>query len=403
MITMLIVTMVARPIIAYLYDPSRRYTASNRRSILQSRDDAHLSILVCIHTEDNVPIILNLLEASNPTPYSPISVFTLRLQELKGRAAAILAPNHHLCKNNDMTNSEHIINAFEHFEQLHGGCALVQHFTSIAPYASMHDDVCTLAMDKRITIAILPFHKQWAIDGTVGYTKHRIRNVNRNVMNKVPCSVGVLVDRAHIGGTKPAFMRQPSSSYRVGMLFLGGPDDREALAYCSRMAHHPRVTLTVVWVKKVHHYDRLSEDFEDSLDEELMNELKATCLSIGKGSRFTYREEIVKDGVETTEVICSLEGSVDLLLVGRHHDLKSPVMSGITDWSECPELGAIGDMLATSDFKFSVLVVQQQSVEAYGVLNQIYSVPRATPVETRQSERSCPFSNSDDHLSEFDK
>lgn len=279
----------------------------------------------------------------------------------------------------------------------------MQHYTSIAPYVSMHDDVCTLAMEKRITIIILPFHKQWAIDGTVGFTKHRIRNVNRNVMSKAPCSVGVLVDRANIGGAKPAFMKQPSSSYRVGMLFIGGPDDREALAFCHRMANHPRVVITVVWVKKAHHYDGLNDDYEDMLDEEFMNEFKATYLSRGGRSGLTYREETVKDGVETTEVICSLEGLVDLLLVGRYHNLKSPVMSGIADWSECPELGVIGDMLATSDFKFSVLVVQQQPVEPTGVLNQVYSEAKNNPIETFRSEHSCSFPYSDDQFSEFGK
>lgn len=35
--------------------------------------------------------------------------------------------------------------------------------------------------------------------------------------------------------------------------------------------------------------------------------------------------------------------------------------AGLTDWSECPELGAIGDLLASSDQAsiVSVLVVQQ--------------------------------------------
>ena len=39
----------------------------------------------------------------------------------------------------------------------------------------------------------------------------------------------------------------------------------------------------------------------------------------------------------------------------------SPLTAGLTDWSECPELGAIGDMLASSDFAatVSVLVLQQ--------------------------------------------
>ncbi|KAH1080597.1 hypothetical protein J1N35_020358 [Gossypium stocksii] len=39
----------------------------------------------------------------------------------------------------------------------------------------------------------------------------------------------------------------------------------------------------------------------------------------------------------------------------------SPLTTDLTDWSECPELGAIGDILAESDFSstVSVLVIQQ--------------------------------------------
>ena len=42
-------------------------------------------------------------------------------------------------------------------------------------------------------------------------------------------------------------------------------------------------------------------------------------------------------------------------------EMSSPLTAGLTDWSECPELGAIGDLLASSDFAatVSVLVVQQ--------------------------------------------
>ncbi|KAG5052156.1 hypothetical protein JHK85_004697 [Glycine max] len=51
----------------------------------------------------------------------------------------------------------------------------------------------------------------------------------------------------------------------------------------------------------------------------------------------------------------------DLFIVGRGQGVISPLTAGLTDWSECPETGAIGDMLASSDFAAttSVLVVQQ--------------------------------------------
>ena len=55
------------------------------------------------------------------------------------------------------------------------------------------------------------------------------------VLENARCSVGILVDRGFGGGT-----HVPASnvSYSVTVLFFGGCDDREALAYGVRMAEH---------------------------------------------------------------------------------------------------------------------------------------------------------------------
>jgi len=37
----------------------------------------------------------------------------------------------------------------------------------------------------------------------------------------------------------------------------------------------------------------------------------------------------------------------DLFIVGRGQGVISPLTTGLTDWSECLEIGAIRDMLAT--------------------------------------------------------
>ncbi|GFZ01718.1 cation/hydrogen exchanger 14 [Actinidia rufa] len=190
------------------------------------------------------------------------------------------------------------------------GRIFLQHLTAVAPYSSMHDDVCTLALDQGVTIVIVPFHKQWTIDGTVGAISPSIWTVNQNVMNKAPCSVGVLVDRSQMTGN--------------------GADDREALMYGRRMADHPNVTLTVAWIRPVAH-NKVREEMEDPLDIAFMNDMKANAMC---KRRMVLREEMVEDAEGTTQ--------------------------GLTEWSECPELGVIGDMLASSDFRFSVLVVQQQ-------------------------------------------
>ncbi|KAI3434251.1 Na_H_Exchanger domain-containing protein, partial [Psidium guajava] len=349
-VTMVIVTTLVRPIIAHLHDPSSRYMINGRRTLPQSKEGVKVQILVCLHDENNVPTVMSLLEASNPTPHSPISVFVLHLEELKGRCAAVLVPHHHLGRDASRADgSDHVVNAFANYEQRNHGSAVVQHFTAISPYETMHDDVCALALDKRTHLIIMPFHKTWAIDGSVGHTKHAFRNVNMNVMGKAPCSIGVLIDRGPVA-TAQCTAAGETAPYRVFVLFLGGADDREALAYSMRMVDHPWVSLTIVRIKS-----REDEnEGESQLDKEAMDDFWA---KVGDNRKVVkYIEEVTKDGVGTIQVIHSVETMVDLLIVGKHHDPSSPLVSGLTEWSEFPELGVIGDLLATSDFIFSVLV-----------------------------------------------
>jgi hypothetical protein len=50
----------------------------------------------------------------------------------------------------------------------------------------------------------------------------------------------------------------------------------------------------------------------------------------------------------------------DLVLVGRRkRQEQSPLTSGLAEWSECTELGVLGDMLAQQDGEVSIMVVQQ--------------------------------------------
>ncbi|KAK4492115.1 hypothetical protein RD792_002912 [Penstemon davidsonii] len=345
---------IAQLLISHLYDPSSRYLSQHKNTILSNNPNDELRILFCVHNAENVPTIINLLEASNPKRDKPIAVFILNLMELKDRAASVLESNTRRSKlTSSRSWSKQVANAFDLFAQKNHNSVLVRHFTSIAPYASMHDDICTLGLDQNANIVIVPFHKQWSIDGTVGSKSPSIRMVNQNVIKKSPCSVGVLVDRGQVGGIN-------SAMFQICVVFLGGADDCEALAYITRFIDNPQVNLKLVWIRPFDHrkYDE-DKETEDSLDAELVDHFRA---SITGNERVSYKEELVKDAIGTTRVIRSLDdGNCDLCVVGRYHEPDSPVLFGMNEWNECPEFGLIGDMLATSDFKFSVLVVQQQA------------------------------------------
>lgn len=75
-----------------------------------------------------------------------------------------------------------------------------------------------------------------------------------------------------------------------------------------------------------------------------------------------YIEKSVNNGTET---MAALKDIVDmeysLFIVGKGGRGRLPMTAGMRDWEECPELGTVGDLLASTDFDLSssVLVIQQ--------------------------------------------
>ncbi|KAK6158007.1 hypothetical protein DH2020_005321 [Rehmannia glutinosa] len=246
-IVALVMTTIISPIVTNIYKPARKFAPYKRRTIQRTKPDGEFRVLVCVHTPRNVPTIINLLEASHPTKRSPICTYVLHLVELTGRASAMLIV-HNTRKsgrpalNRTQAQSDHIINAFENFEQ-HSGFVSVNPLTAISPYSTMHEDICNVAEDKRVAFIIIPFHKQQTVDGGMEATNPAFRTINQNVLANAPCSVGILVDRGLSGSTRLAANQ---ISHHVAVLFFGGPDDREALAYAWRMCEHPGINITVM-------------------------------------------------------------------------------------------------------------------------------------------------------------
>ncbi|XAR70445.1 hypothetical protein NMG60_11027295 [Bertholletia excelsa] len=378
-----VMTAIITPIVTHIYKPARRTVPYKLRSVQRSNPASELRVLVCIHTPRNVPTIINLLEASHPTKKSPICTYVLHLVELTGRASAMLIV-HSARKsggpalNRTQAQSDHIIHAFENFEQ-HMPFVSVQPLTAISPYSTMHEDIRSVAEDKRVAFIIIPFHKQQTVDGGMEATNPAFRTVNQNVLANAPCSVGILVDRGLTGSTRLAATQV---THHIVVLFFGGPDDREALAYGWRMSGHQGTSLLVLrFIPGEDVMDpnpgpiqgedsvRLGSEpkaltvttdsrKERQLDEDYINEFRARTAS---DESVIYTERVVNNGEETVAAIRSVDNVHDLFVVGRGQGTVSPLTAGLTDWSECPELGAIGDLLASSDFAatVSVLVVQQ--------------------------------------------
>jgi hypothetical protein len=355
-----VINAIITPLIKFIYDPSKQYNAITRSSIQHSKGDMmDFRIMVCIHKNENIPTMMNLLEASHASEDRHVKVITLILVELLGRSRPLLvAHQQHDILRSTVSKSIQINNAFQQYAQQNKGYASVELFTSISNFETMHDDICRIAVDRIPNILILPFHKQWAIDGSVEITNKAIQYLNIKVLKMAPCSVGILIDRGTINTTQ-LFSRQTSTStlaYHVGVFFIGGADDIEALAYSSRMCKHKNVDVTVVQF--------LQFGLENSIERKRESNMIDEYRNINKGNnRFKTTDEVLKDGIEISKSIRKWIDSFDLVMVGMQHS-ESTMFEGYEEWSECPELGVIGDMLASQDFltKASILVVQQQRI-----------------------------------------
>ncbi|KAF6141827.1 hypothetical protein GIB67_001953 [Kingdonia uniflora] len=207
-----------------------------------------------------------------------------------------------------------------------------------------------------------------------------LRNINQNVLANAPCSVGILIDRG-LGGLTRVAVSQISRN--IAVLFFGGPDDREALSYAWRMARHPGVSLTVFRflpgedaVKPKRNYDNFTNgrsnlnivtetETERLYDDKYITDFRLQNVS---DETIVYTEKFINNAEETVVAVRSMENIHDLYIVGRGQGMISPLIASLNDWSECPELGAIGDLLASSDSAatISVLVVQQYVGGSHG-------------------------------------
>ncbi|CAL9105570.1 unnamed protein product [Musa acuminata var. zebrina] len=363
------------PLVKYLYRPEDRYVAYKRRTLQHAIPDDELRILACVHEQDNVVPVLALLDASGPSPNAPICVYLLHLIQLVGRADAVLHPHRRHKKSSSVpvvfTESDHIVNAFQSFEKQHRDGISIIPYICISPYSTMHDDVCSLAHDKKVTLVIVPFHKHFGVDGSTSSASSAVQAVNLNVLRYAPCSVGILVDN----GLSDA----GSLVHRVAVYFLGGPDDREALAYGARMAEHANVELTVVRFLPPKEWREQGRD--EIIDDRMLMQFLRDRVD---GHRVVYREEVVKDGEKTMEVIRETSPHFSLLIVGRRAEKESPLTAAMSMWSEYPELGVIGDLLASTDLgsRASTLVVQQQA-RVMGPMARSAHSPVSTPKKKR--------------------
>lgn len=278
--------------------------------------------------------------------------------ELSERSSAIAMV--HKARNNGLPiwnkierSTDQMVIAFEAYQHLRA--VAVRPMTAISDLSSIHEDICTSAHQKRVAMILLPFHKHQRMDGSMESIGHAFHEVNQRVLQRAPCSVGILVDRG-LGGTSQVVASEVA--YKVVVPFFGGLDDREALAYGMQMVEHPGITLTVLKFLAARgtlkRFEKGEEDENEKKEKEMDNEFVRELMNDPRGNESLAYEERVVESKEDVNATLKAMSKCNLFVVGRNAAVASLVNT------DCPELGPVGRLLSSSEFSTtaSVLVVQ---------------------------------------------
>ncbi|KAE8713986.1 hypothetical protein F3Y22_tig00110202pilonHSYRG00105 [Hibiscus syriacus] len=210
----------------------------------------------CIHVPANVNSIIHILNASCPTRNSPIALHVLHLIKLSGRATPLFI-SHEKNWNTDSDGlySENVVLTFNQFERDNWGTVLVKAFTAS------------------------------------------------------PCSVGILVEgQRHLNYHTQSSLEN-SSSYTIAMIFLGGKDDREALALGRRISQDKSIRPTIIHIRAANGI--VADDTDIMHDEEMLRNITNSHMYT------TYIEKLVNNGPETLEFLRSIVDNYQLFIVRR--------------------------------------------------------------------------------------
>ncbi|KAK7387483.1 hypothetical protein VNO78_28323 [Psophocarpus tetragonolobus] len=369
-----LMTSVCIPLIKCMYRHQRvckrgSLEGAGVRTIQNMIGNTELKIASCVHTDGHVRSMIALIEACKPSIESPICVHVVHLVELIGESTPILL-SMNMNKTNTKSfsvnyhNTNHILRAFENYSNNSSGPVTILSHVNVAPFRSMHEAVCNLAQDNSVHLLIIPFHQN---DQSLGcHVARTIRNLNSNFLANAKGTLGILVDRY-------SMLSQCTSklSFHVGIFFIGGKDDREALALGIRMLEHPTTQVTLfrfVLPTKldsgfvIYGLVENEEDLESTLDESLIDEFMAMNDVAADTVNVVYHDIVVEDCIQVLEAIRGIQNDYDLVMVGKRHTIKDfaeEEMSILMDNSD--QLGIFGDMLASNEFcngKTPLLVMQ---------------------------------------------
>ncbi|KAL2325956.1 hypothetical protein Fmac_025014 [Flemingia macrophylla] len=372
MVAVLVMTVMVSPLINVIYKPRLQFMQTQLRTVQTLRIDAELRVVACVHNANQATGMIHILEALNATRISPLHVSVLHLVKLTRHGTGLLVAqveggfSESIC----MKESESIAKAFEEFTEEYNA---VRFETSsiVSSYETIHEDIYHVTEEQRGSLILLPFHKQINSEGVLEVTDTAFSDINLNVLQHPPCSAGIFVNRG-LGSLMTTRMS-------IVVVFIGGADDREALSIAWRMAGHSgtklhAIRLIVLGSGEAAEQEELHYDSNGMLstvmDRVVQKELDEECIfhfrhkGVNNNDSIVYSEKEVK--IQTGEEIPLILSEVDelgcdLYIFGRGSGENYPVVKNMLEWCDNPELGIMGDIVASTSFgtNSSLLVVQQ--------------------------------------------
>ncbi|PSS09981.1 Cation/H(+) antiporter like, partial [Actinidia chinensis var. chinensis] len=236
-----------------------------------------------------------------------------------------------------MDMREDITKAVEAYVAEDGEGISVKRMMALVTMNSMHQDICILAEELGVSLCgdiSQGSAGRWATWDWAYWVRH----VNHKVLRHTPCSVGILVDRG-LGSLNK--ISRSSVTLFAAVIFIGGKDDREALAHAGRVARHPGIKLRVIKFL----LDANSENTTSArpgrprvntpeLEEEM--KLDDECFvdfydkHVARG-HVAYMEKYLVNSGQTFSTLRSMEGQYGLFIVGRGWRVNLVLTVGMND------------------------------------------------------------------------
>lgn len=398
----LISTVIAGPAAAAVLRREKEEYRTRHQAMESLGAEQELGMLVCAHSAHAAPGVLSLVELLVITPQEQPAVPVLHFFE-PPRDRSARTPYHQQVRGDEaaegkggpdpVTQMNMVVDVFSKTTGI-----FFRQIDVVSLGASRDAAVaCRGAEEAHAGLLLLPCYKEQRFDGKMACRLEERWKLNHDVLERAPCTVGLLVDRPYrCSGTSfqtpigiaPETGRtlvHPCSdrtvTHVIAAVFLGGPDDREAVSFACRLAEHPAIGLTVFRFVKRSTYDTVTSSTSRAAaaEEAGGDKLDVPFQEGDVDERFLWRfyenyasrelamyvEKVVESPTDVVETLEGMAGMFSLVVLGRGGRQPVELMAGLERWSEGgSEIGPVGEILASNESleMGSVLVMQQHTV-----------------------------------------